>query len=110
MVETGIQNNRTHYRVFDDTGEYEIPDHGMRMRYTHEECWSIAPDDPLTSTASSIYTCYLTRDSWRIRTVAESSLTCDEDNFYLKASVTAWDTDQKFSERQWDKVIKRDHL
>ncbi|MGB5707910.1 MAG: CocE/NonD family hydrolase [Arenicellales bacterium] len=110
VVETDIQHNRTHYRVFDDTGEYEIPDHGMRIRHTHEECWSIAPDDPLTSTASSIYTCYLARDNWRIRTVAESSLTCDKDNFYLEASVTAWDADQVFSKRQWDKVIKRDHL
>ena len=109
-VEKDLQNNRTCYRVFDDTGEYEIPKHGMRSRHTHEECWSIAPNDPVTSTSSSTYTCFMSRDQWEIRIVAESSLRCDADNFYLKASVTAWEGDQIFSQRQWKKVIKRDFM
>jgi putative CocE/NonD family hydrolase len=110
VVEKDLQNNRTRYRVFDDTGEYEIPKHGMRVRHTHEDCWSIAPDDPVTSSADSIYTCYMSRGEWNIRIVAESSLNCDAENFYLKASVTAWEGDQVFNRRHWEKVIERDFM
>ena len=109
-IERDIQNNVTHYRVYDDTGDFKIPGHGMCIRHTHEECWSISPDDPLTSTASSIYTCYMHRGAWHIRTVAESSLHCDAENFYLKASVTAWEGDQIFNQRNWEKVIERDYM
>ena len=108
VVERDIQNNMTHYRVHDDTGEIEVPGHGMRTRHTHDECWSISPDDPLTSTASSTYTCSMYRSDWHIRTVSESSLHCDAENFYLMASVTAWEGDQVFNQRSWEKVIKRE--
>ena len=109
-IERDVQNNLTHYRVYDDTGEFEIPGHGMRTRHTHEESWSISPDDPLTSVANSVYTCYMHRGEWHIRTVAESSLHCDADNFYLKASVTAWEGDQIFNQRSWEKKIKREYM
>ena len=108
VVERDIQNNMTYYRVHDDTGEIEVPGHGMRTRHTHEECWSVSPDDPLTSTATSTYTCNMHRGDWHIRTISESSLHCDAENFYLRASVTAWEGDQIFNQRNWEKVIKRE--
>jgi hypothetical protein len=109
-VEKDVQNNMTHYRVYDDTGDYEMPVNGMRTRHTHEECWSIAPDDPLTSTATSTYTCYMSRGDWKIRTVSESSLHCDRENFFLQATVTAWEGENKVSNRRWEQTIKRDFL
>ncbi|MGI9316050.1 MAG: CocE/NonD family hydrolase [bacterium] len=108
IVEKDLQRNWTHYRVFDDTGEYEVPEHGMCIRHTHEECWSIVPDDPATSSADSTYTCTMRRDDWSIRIVTESSLRCDADFFYLKASVTAWEEEQVFNQRQWETKIERD--
>ncbi len=109
-VDRDLQNNMTHYRVYDDTGEYEVDGNGMRTRHTHEECWSIAPDDPLTSTASSTFISYMSRGGWNIRTVSESSLRCDKDNFYLSASVTAWEGDSKFNHRSWKQTIRREFL
>ena len=99
--------NRTHYRVYDDTGDYEDPGHGMRTRHTHEECWSIAPDDPLTYRARSQYVCYMSRGDWSIRTVATSSLCCDTDNYFLNASVVAFEGEEEVSRREWESAIPR---
>ncbi len=102
-----IQNNLTQYRVFDDTGEDEMPGHGMRTRHTHEEIWSISPDDPLTSNATSEYISYMSRGDWNIRTISRSSLACDAENYYLKASVDAYEGDELVNNRGWEKTIKR---
>jgi predicted acyl esterase len=107
-VERDLQQNLTHYRVFDDTGEYETPGHCMRSRHTHEECFTISPTDPLSYHATSIYTCYMSRSDWDIRTVCESELRCDKEHYYLNAVVTAWEGAQQVNQRHWTRTIKRD--
>ena len=109
-VERDLENNLTHYHVYNDTGEDEVDGHGMRTRHTHEECWSVAPNDPLTAAATSTYICEIARGEWRIRTVSESCLTCDADHFYISAKVTAYQNKQAVSERQWEKTIARDFI
>ena len=110
VVEKDLQENLTRYRVYDDTGEYEAPGHGMRTRHVHEACWSIAPDDPLTATATGAYVCHMSRGDWRIRTVSESRLACDAQRFHLYASVTAWEGERLFNRRTWERTIARDRL
>ena len=107
-VEKDLQRNMTHFQVYDDTGDYQVAGHGMRTRYTHEDIWSICPDDPLTSKATSAFICYMQRDDWQIRTVCESSYQCDAENYYLRATVTAYAGDVEFNRRSWEKVIPRD--
>ena len=109
-VQYDLQNRITSYQVFDDTGEDEMPGHGLRTRHTHEEEWCIADNDPLSYSASSVYTCYMQRHDWRIKTVSESEMTCDQDNFYIRASVNAWLGDELFNSREWKKTIPRDHM
>ena len=106
-IEKDLQNNLTHYRVFDDTGDEEVDDCGMRTRHTHEECWSINPTNPLTSTATSTYVSYMNRSDWDIKTVSTSRFHCDEDNYYIQASVTAYETDIVVNQRNWSKTVKR---
>jgi len=108
-VEKDLQNNLTHYKVFDDTGNYEVPDCGICTRHTHDECWTISPSDPLTSSAKSTYICYMSRGEWSIKTVSQSSFHCDPVNYYIKASVRAYDGETLLNERHWKKTIARDH-
>ena len=107
QVTRDLHNNKTHFHVYDDTGETEIPKHGMRSRHTHDETWSISPDDPLSSTAVSEYVCYMSRGDWNIRTVSNSSLRCDRENYYLDATVEAFHGDELVNSRSWKKTIKR---
>ena len=109
-IERDIQNGKTHYHVLNDTGEDEMPDHGLRTRHLDQSCWSIGLDDPLSYTATSQYICWMRRGDWSIRTESNSSFSCDAENFYIKATVTAYESDQQVNQRIWEKTIKRQLL
>ena len=109
LVERDLQTGLTHYRVYDDTGCQEIRPHGMRSRHTHEECYSIHRDDPLSYRATSTYVSELSREDWNTRTVSESRLSVDEEHFHIEASVSAWEGDDLVHQRRWKQSIPRDH-
>lgn len=109
-IERDIQNGKTHYHVINDTGEDEMPDHGLCTRHRDESCWSITLDDPLSYSAVSHYVSWMRRGDWSIRTESDSSFTCDAENFYIKATVMAYESDQQINQRHWQKTIKRQLL
>ncbi|MCP4469372.1 MAG: CocE/NonD family hydrolase [Gammaproteobacteria bacterium] len=110
-VERNFQTGRSHYRVIDDTGEIEVPGHGMCSRHRHDERWTIAADDPLSYRALSRYICWMSRGDWLIRTEAESEMRCDADNFYIKATVRAYEGEELVNERDWEEItIPRDNI
>ncbi len=106
-VTRDLEENLTHYRVSQDTGDIEVTPHGMRMQHTHEQCYSIDPDQPLSATEHGVYVSILKRGEWRVRTVCESHLRCDTENYYLSASVVAWENEKMVNKRSWEKVIPR---
>ena len=110
-VERNFQTGESHYRIIDDTGEIEVPGHGMISRYRHDERWTIAADDPLSHRSMSRYICWMRRGEWSIRTESESEMRCDADNFYVKATVRAYQDEELINEREWDEIaIPRDHM
>jgi putative CocE/NonD family hydrolase len=110
-IERNFQTGESHYRVIDDTGEIEVPDHGMCIRHHHDEHWTISADDPLSYRSTSRYRCWMRRGDWSIQTEAESEFRCDADNFYIKATVRAYEGDELIHERNWDEIaIARDHI
>jgi putative CocE/NonD family hydrolase len=110
-IERNFQTGRSHYRVINDSGEIEVPGHGMRTRHSHDERWTIAADDPLSYIAQSRYISRMSRGDWSVRTEAESEFRCDVENFYIKATVRAYEGDELLHERTWDEIaIPRDHM
>lgn len=110
-VERNFQTGESHYRVIDDTGEIEMPGHGLCTRHRHDERWTIAVDDPLSYRSESRYSCWMRRGDWSIHTEAESEFRCDADNFYIKARLRAYEGEELVHERSWDEIaIPRDHI
>ena len=110
-IERNFQTGESHYRVIDDSGEIETPGHGMHTRHRHDERWTIAADDPLSYRSLSRYNCWMRRGDWSIRTEAESEFRCDAENFYIKATLRAYEGDELVHERDWDEItIARDHI
>jgi hypothetical protein len=110
-VERNFQTGESHYRIIDDTGEIEVPGHGMISRYRHDERWTIAADDPLSHRSLSRYICWMRRGDWTIRTESESEMRCDAQNFYIKATVRAYEGEELINQRDWEEVaIPRDHI
>ena len=110
-VERNFQTGESHYRVIDDSGEIEIPGHGLCTRHRHDERWTIAVDDPLSYRSESRYSCWMRRGDWSIHTEAESEFRCDADNFFIKATLRAYEGEELVHERSWDEItIPRDHI
>ncbi len=108
-VEKDFQSGLTRYNVITDTGEEEIPGHGMRVRYLRDESWSIAGDDPLSATAHGKHSWWSARDDWKIHVESESSMRCDATHYYFTARVRAWLGDELFDDRQWEEAVERDY-
>jgi len=110
-VERNFQTGESHYRIIDDTGEIEVPGHGMISRHRHDERWTIAADDPLSHRSTSRYICWMRRGEWSVHTESDSEMRCDADNFYVKATVRAYQNEELINEREWDEIaIPRDHM
>ena len=108
-VEKDLQQGVTHYRVYSDTGEEEIPGHGLRGQHIRDECWSISPDDPLSARASGKHTWTSSRGKWLTRIEVASEMHCDAANYHVSASVRAYLGEELISEREWHDVISRNH-
>ncbi|MFT5506240.1 MAG: putative CocE/NonD family hydrolase [Gammaproteobacteria bacterium] len=109
-TERDLQQGEHRYHVIDDTGEEEIPEHALRTRHRHQECWSIALNNPLSYRVSSEYICWMHRGDWSIKTVSKSHFSCDVDFFHIKASITAYEGEQMVNQREWHDKIKRNFI
>ena len=87
-----------------------MPDHGLRIRHRHEDCWSIIPDDPLSVSSKTLYYCWMSRDDWSIRTETETTMSCDVANFYIWAKISAFEGNAVVHAREWERIIPRDLL
>ena len=107
-VERNLQENLTSYRIYADTGTTVIPGHGMNTRHVREECWSIRADDPLSCRATAVRTSWLSREDWEVRTICESTFSCDESDYLITACVMAYEGNEEISKRSWECRIPRD--
>ncbi|WP_350333759.1 CocE/NonD family hydrolase [Coralliovum pocilloporae] len=109
-VEHDLQTGVTRYRVMSDTGESEMPEHGLCTRHVRDETWIINPNDPLSARATSTYTSAFRRGHWSVKTIAYSTMRCDGERYYLSANVSAFEGDELIHERTWETEIERDWL
>ena len=107
-VDRDLQNQHTCYTIEDDTGEDEMPGHGLRTRHHHRSSWDIDWHDPLSARSHSIYTSWMSRGDWSIRTESESEWWCDATHYFIKAEVRAFEGDTLINTRSWQESIPRD--
>jgi predicted acyl esterase len=99
----------TRYEIQEDTGLFEHPDTGLSTRQLREETWSIAPDDPLSMSGISTWTCDMQRPGWFVRTVATSSIACTAKDWIISASVIACEGETEIFRKIFEeKRIARD--
>lgn len=109
-VEHDLQTGETRYRIISDTGEDEMPNHGLCTRHIRDETWIINPNDPLSARATATYTSSFRRGHWSVKTIAQTTLRCDEATYYLSATVSAFECDVLTHERSWETEVGRDWL
>ncbi|MGK6315165.1 CocE/NonD family hydrolase [Neorhizobium sp. DT-125] len=107
-VTRDLSANRTDYRIHEDTGLHEHPGTGLATRQIREELWSIEPDDPLSMTGTSTWTCDMQRPDWSVRTVSTSRIACTAKDWLISASVIAYEGEKQVFRKTFEKVIPRD--
>ncbi|MGR9220979.1 CocE/NonD family hydrolase (plasmid) [Rhizobium leguminosarum] len=109
QVVRNLSAGLTHYEIQEDTGLFEHPGTGLSTRQLREETWSIAPDDPLSMSGISTWTCDMQRPGWFVRTVATSSITCTAKDWIISASVIAYEGETEILRKLFEeKRIARD--
>ncbi|MEH6632952.1 MAG: CocE/NonD family hydrolase [Halopseudomonas aestusnigri] len=109
-VRKGLSKNETQYNVEEDSGETEVPEHGLRHRYLRSENWTINPETPEGATARSGWTCWMSRGDWSIRLETEVRMTMKSDCFEISGDMKAFETDQQIFVRSFNKTVERDHM
>lgn len=107
-VEHDLVSGQTFIRIYDDFGEHKDLTHGLTMGHRASECYRIHADDTSTCQADIQWTQTIAREGWSIRTETKTLLRSDVNNFYVTASIEAFEGGDKVYERHWDRRVKRD--
>jgi predicted acyl esterase len=88
-------------------GTLRLPD-GLEYTERGLDGFSVVEGEPLSAEARSRWEVEISRDEWRTRVVAESSMRADADAFHLEDVLRAFEGDEQIAERCFSKRVPRD--
>ncbi len=93
--------------IIDDFGSVRDLNHGLISGSVAREWWSIHPDDPLSAHSKIHWTQENARELWSVRTETYSEMWSDKENFYLKARLEAYESDDLVFAKDLEHTIPR---
>jgi len=97
-------------RHIEDTGLNRFDGIGLASQKISEESFSIRDGDPISARMDALRVVRAERGDWRIRTETHVTVSCDSKNFFIAASLDAFENDEPVVNRRWDETIPRDHV
>jgi hypothetical protein len=107
VVHTDMGTGVTVVEVNDDSGRNRYDDIDLEAQARSTERYSVSEHDPLAATAEVTWSWVFERKDWKIRTESRTQMSCTKRDFILKASLTAYEGENKVFERTFDEVIAR---
>ena len=80
---------------------------GWTVASTHEEFFSIYPDDPCSARCDITWTERFSRNQWEVSSRTNTVLTSTPTHFLLEATLQAWEGGALVHENSWKKSFKR---
>jgi putative CocE/NonD family hydrolase len=103
-----LGSDRSTLEVVKDTGRVRLDDADHLVVGSRAvERYTVEGDDVTSARAESVWDRSLERGDWHIRTVSRTTLTADGDHFRIRASLDAYEGDQRIRARDWDRSIER---
>ena len=96
--------------IKDDFGKVCDMEHGLINGSVAHEHWQIHPDEPLSAKGECHWTDELERDGICLRTEAHCRMWSDQNNFYLCASIEAYENNKLIYNRSLTDQISRDNM
>ncbi len=113
LVELDLTSDETVYTTFGDGGDFggaamaRIEDIDLTIGYTIRREFRINEHDPHSARAKIEQKTLLKRGEWSVRIECQTELSADADNFYLKATLTAYQAGTQVASRFWDERVPR---
>ncbi|MFE7898147.1 CocE/NonD family hydrolase [Streptomyces sp. NPDC057424] len=96
--------------IVKDRGTVRFEDIGLEAgRRAHERYTAVA-DDFTSVGGETTWTMRFQRDDWDVRVVTHTRLTCDETDFFVDATLDAYEADRRVFSRTWNEKVPRDLL
>ncbi|MFC9679839.1 CocE/NonD family hydrolase [Streptomyces sp. NPDC056948] len=96
--------------IMKDRGTVRFDDIGVEAgRRAHERYTAVA-DDFTSASGESTWTMRFRRDDWDVRVVTHTQLRCDETDFFVDATLDAYEADRRVFSRTWNEKVPRDLL
>ena len=93
-----------------DRGAWRTTDTDVDYDAGGELRFSIHPDDPLSAEQEISLTTTIGRTGWRVRTEAQTRISCTDTHFVLHARLDAWHGEEQVFSRCWNTRIARDNV
>jgi predicted acyl esterase len=96
--------------IVKDRGTVRFDDIGVEAgRRAHERYTAVA-DEFTSASGESTWTMRFQRDDWDVRVVTHTQLRCDETDFFVDATLDAYEADRRVFSRTWNEKVPRDLL
>ncbi len=109
-IDRSSPDGRVHLLRTRDRGAWRTTDTDVDYDTNGELRFSIHPDDPLSAEQEISLTTTMGRAGWRIRTEAQTRISCTGTHFVLYARLDAWHGEEQVLSRHWNTRIARDNL
>ncbi|MGC4974537.1 CocE/NonD family hydrolase [Streptomyces sp. DT199] len=109
-VKRDLIDYRSELDIVKDRGTVRFEDIGLEAgRRAHERYTAVA-DDFTSVGGETTWTMRFRRDDWDVRVVTRTRLTCDETDFFVDATLDAYEADRRVFSRTWNEQVPRDLL
>ena len=105
-----LGQRRTDFVASRDDGVYVIDDIGTEQSFTRVRRSSIIDGEPLEASAEVECRASYRRGEWDVRVESDITMTCTEHSFLLGARLAAYDHDELFAERRFEREIPRGYV
>ncbi|MCA0936838.1 CocE/NonD family hydrolase [Vibrio alginolyticus] len=110
VVHRDYKTGVTTLETFDDFGCTYFNSAQSEIDFDIHQLLSIHPENPHSAKNDIRLRVDMGRDGWRTGIEAQYVMTCDGDNFYIKARWTAKHDDEVIFEKAFDETIKRNFM
>lgn len=91
-------------------GTFYLKEIDLEISQKTNEKYSVKKDSLDSVKAETSSERVLKRENWNIKTSTHTILTSDEENFYLHATLDAYESDKRIFSKIWNEKIPRDHV
>ena len=107
-LSTDMQSGIVTTRIWVDEGVTRFDEYGgWTVESTHEEIYSIHPDDPCSARCRIVWTEKFSRDDWEVSSRTTTDVSSNPREFLLRANLEAWEGDAIVHECSWCREIER---